>query len=419
MTETRKLAVTAWVAYGVGSSGYMLMVPTIGYATYFHAQVAGSGPHAAIYWAIAVSSALVVTGLAAPLLGAFADGQGARRQILGLLTALACMLTASLALVRPGDIVAGIALFVGAHVAFLLAKAIYDSYLPVLGAPTSLSVISGLGWGIGYVGSIACFFLCLPFIQGGAETVDTATFRTAFLVTGIFFACLSLPVILLLPRGSNEGSASTPDAYARLRVTLAQWREHKEILRFLLAFYLINDAIVTVLFFIGIFFKTTFGLSVEEILRLTLLFYAVGIPATILFGWLGRVWSERGALFVTLLVWLVLIAIMALGHGTSVPLTVAIVAGLVIGSSQALCRSIYARMIPPERSSEFFGFNALVGRASAALGPLVFGVVNAATGSQRMAMASIGGFIVLGGLILAGSRSAHGTRLLVPDTRST
>ena len=271
-------------------------------------------------------------------------------------------------------------------------------------------MISGLGWGLGYLGSVACFFLCLPFIQGGAENIDPATFSLAFLVTGVFFACLSLPVVFLFPRDEiSVRSNAGPGAFQRLRTTLTEWRQHREILHFLLAFYLINDAVVTILFFIGIFFKTNFGLSVEEILKLTLLFFLVGVPATIAFGWLGRVWSERGALFVTLLIWLILIAIMALGHGESVPLTVAIIAGLVIGSSQSLCRSIYAQMIPADRSSEFFGFNALVGRASAALGPLVFGVVNAATGSQRMAMASIGGFIVLGGLILAYQRPTRHT----------
>jgi UMF1 family MFS transporter len=97
----------------------------------------------------------------------------------------------------------------------------------------------------------------------------------------------------------------------------------------------------------------------------------------------------------------VLLAMMAVGEGEAMPLAVALVAGLVIGSSQALCRSIYARMIPPERAAEFFGFNALVGRASAVLGPLVFGIVSSQTGSQRIAMASLSVFILLGAAVFA------------------
>ena len=239
--------------------------------------------------------------------------------------------------------------------------------------------------------------------EGGSETADPATFRMAFLVTGLFFACLALPAIALLPADGNS-SVGPANAYARIRDTMIGWREHREIFKFLLAFYLINDAIVTLLFFIGIYFKTTFGLTVEEILRLTLLFYAVGIPATAAFGWLGRKWSERGALNLTLVIWLGLFALLAIGQGPQIPLFAVLVGGLVIGSSQALCRSTYARMIPPERSAEFFGFNALVGRASAVLGPLTFGFVSAATGSQRLAMVSLSIFILLGGLALASVR---------------
>ncbi|MBL8908082.1 MAG: MFS transporter [Rhizobiales bacterium] len=394
------MRISAWIAYGMGSSAYLLMIPTIGFATYFHAEIARGRPDADSLWAAVVAISLAIAGIAAPFLGAHADATHRRRRLLLLLTALACVLTATLSLTGAGDIVQAAIVFVGAHVAFMLAKAIYDSYLPQLGTRPSLPVISGAGWGLGYLGSIACFLLCLPFIRGGSETADPEIFRLAFLVTGVFFACLALPAIALLP-ADGRSTAGPGTAYTRIRDTVIGWREHRETFKFLLAFYLINDAIVTLIFFIGIYFKTNFGLTVEEILRLSLLFYAVGIPSTVAFGWLGRRWSERGALNVTLAVWIGLFALLAFGEGAHVPLAAVLIGGLVIGSSQALCRSIYARMIPPERSAEFFGFNALVGRASAVLGPISFGLVSAATGSQRPAMAFLSIFIVLGGLALA------------------
>ncbi|MBL8894072.1 MAG: MFS transporter [Rhizobiales bacterium] len=394
------MPISAWIAYGMGSSGYLLMIPTIGFAAYFHAEIAEGRADADSLWAAVVAISLAIAGITAPFLGAYADAHGVRRRMLLVFTALACILTATLSLLGAGDILIAAIVFIGAHVAFMLAKAIYDSYLAQLGSKKSLPLISGAGWGLGYVGSLACFFLCLPFIRGGSETADPATFRMAFLVTGLFFACLALPAIALLPADGNA-AAGPAGAYTRIRDTMIGWRQHREIFKFLLAFYLINDAIVTLLFFIGIYFKTTFGLTVEEILRLTLLFYAVGIPATAAFGWLGRKWSERGALNLTLVIWLGLFALLAIGQGPKIPLFAVLVGGLVVGSSQALCRSIYARMIPVERSAEFFGFNALVGRASAVLGPLTFGFVSAATGSQRPAMASLSVFILLGGLALA------------------
>jgi UMF1 family MFS transporter len=387
----------------MGGAGYLLMVPTIGYAAYFHAEVTRGRADADLLWAGAVAAALVIAGIAAPFLGAYADRAGAKRRILALLTVLACIATAALSLVGRGDVLAGALFFVAAHVAFMLAKAIYDSYLPLLAAPPSMPVVSGVGWGLSYLGSLACFFLCLPLIAGGSETSDPETFRIAFLVTAVFFACLAMPAILWLPADARS-LAVRGSAYGRIRETVLGWRQHRETFKFLLAFYLINDAIVTLLFFIGIYLKTNFMLTVEDILRLTLLFYAVGIPATAGFGWLGRAWSERGALNITLAIWIGLFALLAIGTGPGIPLIAVLVGGLVIGSSQALCRSIYARMIPPERSAEFFGFNALVGRASAVLGPITFGLVSAATGSQRPAMASLSIFIILGGIALAAVR---------------
>ncbi len=392
--------ISAWIAYGMGSSGYLLMIPTIGFATYFHAEIARGRPNADSLWAAAVAISLAIAGISAPLLGAYADATHSRRRMLLVLTALACVFTAALSLMGAGDVAQAAFIFIVAHVAFMLAKSIYDSYLTQLGDRQLLPLISGAGWGLGYLGSIACFFLCLPFIRGGSETADPATFRLAFLVTGLFFACLALPAIALLPV-QGKSNAGHGNAFRRIRDTVIGWREHRETFKFLLAFYLINDAIVTLLFFIGIYFKTTFSLTIEEILRLTLLYYAVAIPATAAFGWLARKWSERGALNVTLAIWIVLFVFLAVGTGPGVPLTAVLIGGLVLGSTQALCRSIYARMIPRERSAEFFGFNALVGRASAVLGPITFGVVSATTGSQRPAMASLSLFIILGGLALA------------------
>src|SRR5689334_11293115 len=114
----RGVTIAAWIVYGMGSSAYLLMIPTIGYATYFHTQVAQDGPQAASLWAIAVAIALVIAGIIAPFLGAHADRTGKRPQILFALTASACIFTAALSLVVRGDIFLGIVLFIGAHVAF-------------------------------------------------------------------------------------------------------------------------------------------------------------------------------------------------------------------------------------------------------------------------------------------------------------
>jgi UMF1 family MFS transporter len=187
--------------------------------------------------------------------------------------------------------------------------------------------------------------------------------------------------------------------------------------KFLLAYYLINDAIVTVIFFTSVMFNRTFGLSVQEVLVLSLAFQAIAIPCTAFFGWLGERWDQRRAIYVTLALWLLALALMATVSGWAGALAIAISLGIVLGSTQSLLRSLFAVMVPAGRESEYFGFHALAGRASSAVGPLFFAIVSAATGSQRWAMASLALFFIAGAIVLATVRLPS-ARAGQPLTRS-
>ncbi|MGH8430995.1 MAG: MFS transporter, partial [Solimonas sp.] len=368
--------------YGMAGSAYILMIPTVTFSNYFRAHIAGDSPLADAIWAAMVAIALVLAGVLGPFLGAYADQARARRKLLLISTCLAAVATALLSLVTKGQIMLGAVVFIGAHLCFLIAKAIYDSYLPLLGEKSELPVISSAGWGLGYIGSLACFALSLPVLRGAWGGDEPWALQMTILITAIFLAALALPALLFFPPDERRHADAGPGRkgpIAQVAGTLSKWRDHREAFKFLAAYYLINDAVVTWLLFVGIFMRVVFGLSVEQILYLSLLFYGIAIPATAAFGWLGKAWSERNAIYVTLAIWLALLAVMAMSAGARTPWLIAVLAGLVVGSTQALCRSLYARMIPPDRTSEFFGFNVFVGRASAALGPLVYGLVAAAT----------------------------------------
>jgi len=189
--------------------------------------------------------------------------------------------------------------------------------------------------------------------------------------------------------------------YRRILATMRTWRRDPNVPRFLVAYYLVNDGVVTTAFFTAITFRKTYGMDVQEILALTLLLQLVAIPSTIGFGWLGGRWSQRGALNLAILLWMGVLALIASAEGRDGAVAVALALGLVLGSTQSLFRSLFAAMVPPDRASEYFGFHTLMGRASAALGPLAFGLVSATTGSQRAAMASLAVFFVLGAIVLA------------------
>jgi UMF1 family MFS transporter len=392
----------AWVLYDVAAHGYGLMIPAVGYAIYFTSFIAAAHPLADGLWSLAVALPLIAAGLISPWLGAVVDSHGHRRTWLAAATIACGLATALMVTLEQGDIASGIALFAVAQLASLLAGALYNAYLPQISTPENSARISGIGWGLSYLGGIACFLLCLPFIRGGIVPGNESHFAQAFLVTAVFLLVVGLAAISRFPREIRvDRNRRSVRPYRQIWATICNWRNEREIPKFLLAYYLLNDAMVTVIFFAAIFFKTTFGLSVQQVLMYSLAFQLIAIPATMFFGWLGDRWSQRGALNVTLLIWAVVLALMGWADGEYAPLAIVIVLGLVLGSTQSLCRSMFSRMIPTDRTAEYFGFHALAGRASSALGPLLFGAVSAMAGSQRMAMVSLGVFLVAGGILMS------------------
>ena len=383
--------------------GYALMIPAVGYALSFTSFVAAGEAHASLLWSIAVAIPLVISGLLAPLLGALADSRGRHRVLLAVATLACAGATAALALPGQGSLGAAIATFALAHLAFLLASSLYNAYLPKLSNEDNVARISGLGWGLSYLGSIACLLLCLPFVARGIVSGQEGHYASAFVVTAAFVALIGLPAALALP-GTQPDGTGRDNPYRRIAESVRGWRGRPEIPRFLLGYYLVNDAVVTVIYFTGIFLRDTFGLSVQEVLWHSLAFQIVAIPATLAFGWLGDRWGQQRALLLSLGIWTVVLLLMAFASGPWAPLAIVGCLGMVLGSTQSLCRSMFARLFPSERAGEYFGFHALAGRASSALGPLLFGMVAALAGSQRVAMVSLAVFLAIGGWLLLSLR---------------
>ena len=417
-SQASRGTIGAWVLYDVAAHGYGLMIPAVGYAIYFTAFIAAEHPLVDGLWSLAVALPLIAAGLISPWLGAVVDSHGHRRTWLAAATIACGLATALMVTLEQGDIASGIALFAVAQLASLLAGALYNAYLPQISTPENSARISGIGWGLSYLGGIACFLLCLPFIRGGIVPGNESHFAQAFLVTAVFLLVVGLAAISRFPREIRvDRNTRSVRPYRQIWATICNWRNEREIPKFLLAYYLLNDAMVTVIFFAAIFFKTTFGLSVQQMLMYSLAFQLIAIPATMFFGWLGDRWSQRGALNVTLLIWAVVLALMGWADGEYAPLAIMIVLGLVLGSTQSLCRSMFSRMIPTDRTAEYFGFHALAGRASSALGPLLFGVVSALEASQSIAMGSLGVFLVAGGILMSRVRQID-RRYVLPTSET-
>lgn len=396
----RNRAIIAWILYDIGSSGYIFLIPGIAYAIFFREQVCGGGADCDGQWGLLVSLTLLLSGLLAPLLGAIADLGNLRHRLFIAMTLLCGLGCFALMTVQAGGILWGVLAFAATQMGYLLATSLYDAYLPELGTEKTLGRLSGWGWGLGYIGGIICYFLFRAVQSAGQFNAVTES-RSAFLIAGIWVLALCLPALLWLPRQTPRTDLPLiRQSYRQVWETLKSLPQRPHLLKFLIGFYLISDAIVTINNFLGIYLTTQFGLTLTEILQYGVLFNLVSIPATILFGFLGDRFSAHRLLYGLLSLWGLAIGIMTFSADPATPFVLAVLLGLIFGSTQAFCRGWFARLVQENQAAELFGFNALAGRLAAIVGPLLFGGVSSLTGDQRLAMASLALFLGIGAIFL-------------------
>lgn len=406
-------SILGWILYDVASSSYILMIPGVAYAVYFRQVVCGGVAGCDALWGMLVAVSLGIAGLLSPLVGAIADLGALRHRLFVATTILCCVATAGLYWVQPGDLVLGGVFFVLAQVGYLLAAGLYDAYLPDLVPPDRMDQLSAWGWGLGYLGGITCFLITIPLIQPGFQADHLAQFRLAFLVVAGFYFTIALPALLWLPRHSPQSISWAQTgtlirgAYIQVLNTLKNWRQKANTFQFLGGYYLIADAIVTLNSFIAIYFSAVFGLSVSQILQLSVLFNVISVVSTVGFGSISDRFTYQRLVQSLLGIWITLILVMAFSTHPQTPILIAVLTGLIFGPTQSFCRSWFGSLISVEQSGEMFGFHASVSRMAAILGPVMFGLISSATGSQRLAVLSLLLFIGGGSFVLSGVKRAQ------------
>jgi len=360
------------------------------------------GPGADFYWGASVAISMVVVALISPILGAMADASGRKKLLLGIFAGTCIVFTALLLTVGRGDIALGMVLFILANAGFEGAHVFYNGFLPEIAADAEMGRISGYGWAVGYLGGLAALLLAYPFTSAGLEA-GADRYRLSFAVVAVFHLFFTLPILALLkeraPRGNEPLGALARDGARRLRDTFRHVRGLRDLFRFLLAFLVYNDAVTTVIAFSAIYAMHVIGFTVHQVMLLFVVTQLTAFAGSFAAGYLVDRWGARPTILATLVLWLVTIAGAYAAHGVPQFFAVGILASIGMGSTQTASRSLMGLLIPPGRNAEFFGFYALTGKVSAVVGPLLYGSIASAFGSERPAVLSLGA-IVLAGLVL-------------------
>jgi UMF1 family MFS transporter len=419
----------AWAMFDWATSAVQTTVMVAVFPIYF-VKVAGAGlPEGGATQRLATvnSLALVIIALLSPVLGAVSDYSAAKKRFTAGFMVLGAAATAALWTVHTGDLERASWLFLLVLVGAAGCFVFYESLLPHIAGPHEIDRVSTAGYALGYVGGGLLLALNLAWIQkpdwfglpagpGLSEAQATLPARLAFVSVAIWWIVFSFPLFRTVPEPparieSDERRGENPvwAAFVRLAETFRELRGYRQAFLMLLAFLIYNDGIQTIIK-MATAYGTEIGIGQSALIGAILVVQFVGIPCSFLFGMVaGRIGAKR-ALFFGLLAYT---AISVLGYFMRTATHFYVLAGLVgmvQGGTQALSRSLFASMIPPHKSGEFFGFFSVFEKFAGIFGPLIFAGTIAATGSSRNAILSVIGFFAVGAAILATVDVAEGQR---------
>jgi len=417
----------AWAMYDWANSAFWSTVVTAVFPAFFASYAAAglSGVEATSRFAWGTTIALTIVALTAPVLGALADHRPLKKRFLLVFLLIGVAATLLMATIGRGEWKYALVLFMVANVGVASTLVFYDSLLPHIAAPDQIDRVSTAGFAMGYIGGgilllINLAWIMAPTMFGLPDT--TAAVRLTFVSVGVWWLLFSLPLFRRVREPAVRlealrGPSLVLAAAAAAWKTFVELRGNRHAFLMLVAFLLYNDGIQTLIRMSSIY-GAEVGIDQNAQIAAFVMVQFVGVPCSFLFGALAGRIGAKTAVFVALAVY---IACSIVGYFMTAAwqfFVLAFLVGMVQGGSQALSRSLFARMTPRAKSSEYFSFFAVFEKFAGIFGPLLFGASVTLFQSSRAAVLSVIVFFVAGAIVLsfvdveageAATRSAHGS----------
>jgi UMF1 family MFS transporter len=401
-TPASRRGLVAWAMYDWANSAFPTVVITFVFATYFAKGVVGDEHLGASYWGFAMGLSGFSIAILAPIFGAIADIGGRRKPWIAGCTAVCVVATALLTFIlpEPAYILPALILVAIANIGFEMGVVFNNAMLPDIVSKDRLGRLSGWAWGLGYVGGLGCLVIILTTF----DLDSNLHVRATSLLVAIWFALFSIPLFLWTPDQPSSGLPVTraiAEGLALLGRTLRDVRDHRVIVRFLLAHMIYGDGLVTLFAMGGVFAQSTYGMTTAEVLQFAVIINVTAGLGAAAFGWIDDSIGSKSTILISL------VALAAIGcailtvYDKTMFLILGAALGIFFGPAQAASRSLMARLVPQGKETEMFGLYALSGKATAFLGPLTFGLATAAFGSARAGMATILVFFLVGAALLS------------------
>ena len=417
--KENKRAVWSWAFYDWGNSAYSTTVMAGFFPLFFKEYWAD--PHnpnqSTFYLGMANSIASIVVASLAPLLGSIADQGSAKKKFLTFFAFLGVIMTGGLWMVSQGNWQMAVLFYVMATIGFASGNVFYDSLLPGLASEERVDVVSSLGFGLGYLGGgllflVNVFMYLKPEIFGISD--GATAIKLSFLSVAVWWAVFTIPLILFVPEPKNYDSVNIKNAiqmgWIQLIQTFKEIRNMKVVGTFLLAYFFYIDGVDTIIK-MAVDYGMSLNFSGESLIIALLIVQFVAFPAALVYGRLASKVGTKTAIMIGIIAYSFITFLGYFITKTWHFYVLAILIGLFQGGIQALSRSLYTRIIPAEKSAEFFGFYNMLGKFAAIIGPTLMGTISLVTGSARLGILSILLLFILGAFLLNKVDLDEGKRL--------
>lgn len=409
----------AWAMYDWANSAFQSTIITAVFPEFFASVAAADLPPAVATarYAWATTIAVAVIAILGPVLGAIADYRAWKKRMLGASMGVGVIATLMMATIGRGQWQYAATIFIVANIAIAASLVFYDSLLPHIAAPEEMDRVSASGFAVGYLGGglllvVNVLWIVMPEAFGIADTVSAI--RLSFVSVAVWWLVFSLPLLRSVPeppRALETDETGRENAVraglARVVETFHELRGYRQAFLLLVAFLLYNDGIQTIIRMATIY-GAEIGIDRDARIAAFVLVQFVGVPFAFLFGGLAQRIGAKASLFLALLVY---VGISVLGYFMTTAwhfFVLAFLVAMVQGGSQALSRSLFARMIPKHKSSEYFGFFSVFEKFAGVAGPALFALSVSLFGSSRSAVLSVIMFFVAGAAVLTRVNVAEG-----------
>jgi MFS transporter, UMF1 family len=388
----------SWILYDCGNSAYSLAITTALFPIVF-GMFDGVNSMDLGYFN---SLASILVAVLSPILGAFADYKDKKKRFFTFFALLGILTTFSFAFISPdsGQWQLLIVLYVLSCIGFAGANIFYDSFLVDVASDQRMDKVSTSGFAFGYISSVIPFGISLGVILFMGMDVAIG-YQIGFFITALWWGLLTIPMIKDVQQRHYIEPEPNPigNSFKRLGTTFLEIKNYKVVFIFLIAYFFYIDGVDTIIKMVVPYATSVLGsdgLNTFMLLAILLVIQIIAFPCALIYGTLAKKYSTRLMIIIGITTYIIsCIAAFFISEMWHIFILGAMI-GSAQGGIQALSRSYYGKIIPKERSNEFFGFYNIFGKFAAIVGPFLMALTTTMTGEAKYSILSIIPLFIIG-----------------------